>query len=259
MSSILYNPAGILEQIEHAEKAATRDAVCIALKYKDGVILGARKFPNRKESERSALSKVDFIEPETIEKIYQIDEHVAMVYAGLPRDADEVAKAARIYSQMSRDESDEPIRLSELAKSVGNYKSQYTKTSGYRILGMCMFLAGVDEDGIHLYEYEPHGGFVGVSRSYLGEPLSAENDDKSGKEIHKLLAQEYKKDMDYEEAKGLLLKCMVASYEDNAPDAKRMSERMEVSVIRRDGAAVRFERLSAKDLEDGLYRLERGM
>ncbi|HIP63424.1 MAG TPA: proteasome subunit alpha, partial [Archaeoglobus profundus] len=61
----VFSPDGRLFQVEYAREAVKRGATAIGVKTKEGVVLVA---------DRRVASKL--LEPDTIEKIYKIDDHI---------------------------------------------------------------------------------------------------------------------------------------------------------------------------------------
>lgn len=253
-SSILYDPEGRLRQIDNAEKSANLSPMCMGMKYKDGVILAARKFTNEKEK----VEGIELIEAESIEKIYKIDDNLALTYAGFPPDVRKLVELAREYAQFYRMQNDEPLSAKELADYVGSYEHQFTQIAGYRPFGVCIFFAGIDDDGsMHLYENEPHGGHVEQKASFLGEPLKALNRNSEEKPIRKLLSEKYDEGMEYLEAKKLVLRCLIKSYDENLDHSPEVAgKRIEMAVIRIENKKIKFERVSSAELKDTLEELE---
>src|SRR5207245_10422405 len=72
----VFSPDGRLFQVEYARVAVTRGNTTVGLKFKDGIVLMAdKKIGSR------------LVETSSIEKIFQIDEHVGAATYGLVADA----------------------------------------------------------------------------------------------------------------------------------------------------------------------------
>lgn len=56
------------------------------------------------------------MEPKSIEKIFQIDEHIGAATSGLVADARVIIEKARIEAQINRITYNEPIRVETLVK-----------------------------------------------------------------------------------------------------------------------------------------------
>ena len=48
-----------------------------------------------------------------------------------------------------------------ISKQVANLMQEYTQSGGVRPFGVCMFLAGCDREGNHLYQVDPSGAYYG--------------------------------------------------------------------------------------------------
>ena len=80
----VFSPDGRLFQVEYAREAVKKGTTTIGLKFKDGVIL----IVDKRVSSR-------LIEPDSIEKIYNIDEYIGCATSGLVADARILVDQAR--------------------------------------------------------------------------------------------------------------------------------------------------------------------
>ena len=87
----VFSPDGRLFQVEYAREAVKRGTTTVGLKFKDGVVLLIDK------RIRSKL-----IEPDSIEKIYLIDEHIGCATSGLVADARVLVDQARVVAQIDK-------------------------------------------------------------------------------------------------------------------------------------------------------------
>ena len=72
----VFSPDGRLFQVEYAREAVKRGTTALGIVYKDGVLLAVDK---------NITSKL--LRGESIEKIFQIDEHIGVATSGLVADA----------------------------------------------------------------------------------------------------------------------------------------------------------------------------
>ena len=87
----VFSPDGRLFQVEYARVAVTRGNTTVGLKFKNGIILMAdKKIGSR------------LVETSSIEKIFQIDEHVGAATSGLVADARVLVDYARLVAQINR-------------------------------------------------------------------------------------------------------------------------------------------------------------
>ncbi len=158
----------------------------MGVKVKDGVVLAAEKrFPTK------------LVEEVSIEKIFQVDEHIGAAASGLIADARVLIDHARIEAQINRLRYDEPINVQTLAKRIGDIEQLYTQHGGVRPFGVRLLIAGVDGNGPHLFETDP-SGVVAAYRAHAiggGEPavrnaIERKYDEKMGMDDAILLALE---------------------------------------------------------------------
>jgi len=87
----VFSPDGRLFQVEYAREAVKRGTTTVGLKFKDGVVLIIDK---------RITSRL--IEPQSIEKIFKIDEHVGCATSGLVADARVLVDRARVEAQINK-------------------------------------------------------------------------------------------------------------------------------------------------------------
>ncbi|MDI6642936.1 MAG: archaeal proteasome endopeptidase complex subunit alpha [Candidatus Hodarchaeaceae archaeon] len=142
----VFSPDGKLFQVQYAQEAVKRGLTALGIKVNEGVVLAAEK------RVRSKLT-----EEVSIEKIFQIDEHIGAAASGLIADARVLIDHARIEAQINRLRYDEPISVQALAKRIGDIKQLYTQHGGVRPFGARLLIAGVDGKEAHLFETDPSG------------------------------------------------------------------------------------------------------
>jgi len=163
----VFSPDGRLFQVEYARVAVTRGNTTVGLKFKNGVVLMAdKKIASR------------LVEANSVEKIFQIDEHIGAATSGLVADARVLVDFARLVSQINKVTYNEPISLDLLVKRICDYKQNYTQYGGVRPFGTALLVGGVDPTGVHLYETDPSGalscykaGSIGAGRTSVMELL----------------------------------------------------------------------------------------
>lgn len=92
------------------------------------------------------------MEPKTIEKIVEIDKHVAVAFSGLTADSKMLVERARVESQNHWFTYDEMMRIESIAQAVSNLAIQFGDSdddgSGLsRPFGVSLLFAGIDENG----------------------------------------------------------------------------------------------------------------
>jgi proteasome alpha subunit len=153
----VFSPDGRLFQVEYAREAVKRGTTTVGLKSKDGVALIIDK---------RVTSRL--IEPTSIEKIFQIDQHIGCATSGLVADARALVDYARITAQINRVTYNERVSVEQLVKRICDYKQNYTQFGGVRPFGTALLVAGVDEFGTHLFETDPSGALMAYKAGSIG-------------------------------------------------------------------------------------------
>ena len=79
------------------------------------------------------------------EKIAKIDDHVAMVTAGIGADGRVLIDKARVYAQRNRMVYGEPISPRTLTKKICDELQRSTQWAGLRPYGVVFFIAGIND------------------------------------------------------------------------------------------------------------------
>ena len=221
-ASTVFSPDGRLFQVEYAREAVKRGTTTVSLKFEDGVVL----IIDKRISSRLVVT-------DSIEKIFQIDEHVGCATSGLVADARVLVDYARVSSQINKITYGEQIPVETLVKKICDFKQNYTQWGGVRPFGTALLVAGVDQNGIHLYETDPSGALVAYKAGSIGAGRGA---------VMEYFEDNYKDGMKKDDAIILGLKALSNSTEEGLnPDA------VEISLItKKDG----FVKLNAEDVKD---------
>ena len=164
-SITMFSPDGRLFQVEYARESVKRGTTTAGLKFRDGVIL----ICDKRIASRLIL-------PESIEKMFKIDDHIGFATSGLVADARQLVDRARVECQVNRITYASPIPVDTLAKKICDFKQSFTQYGGARPYGTALLIGGVADDGIHLFETDPsgayqsyHAGAIGTGRSSVVE------------------------------------------------------------------------------------------
>lgn len=176
----VFSPDGRLFQVEYAREAVKRGTTTVGLKFAGGVALIIDKRIGS-----------PLIEPHSIEKIFQIDVHVACATSGLVADARTLVDYARVICQIHRVTYDEAIRVEALVKKICDYKQNYTQYGGVRPFGTALLVAGIDSHGAHLYETDPSGALMAYKAASVGSGRT---------QVLEYLEENYEEDLDCEAA-----------------------------------------------------------
>ena len=211
----VFSPDGRLFQVEYARVAVTRGTTTAGLKFKDGIVLMADK---------KIASKL--MEASSIEKIFQIDEHVGCATSGLVADARVLVDYARIVAQINKVTYDEKISIDLLVKKICDYKQNYTQYGGVRPFGTALLVAGVDSQGNHLFETDPSGALVSYKAGSIGSGRNT---------VMELFEDRFEVDMPMDTAVILGLEGLSKSSEE-----KLNEEAVEIGIVRKGEKFKRF-------------------
>lgn len=199
----MFSPDGRLYQVEYASKIVSQGTIGVALKYKDGVLFGA---------EKKVPSKL--LLPDSIEKLFVVDKHVAVVSAGLVGDARRLVGIARGKAQENQMYYEESIQIETLVKDISNIMQLFTQYGGMRPFGISFIVGGVDNSGKRLFETEPSGALAEYQAIAIG---------KGKAKAMEILEKDYKEDLSVEDGIKLLLKAIEGSLgEKEKMDLKRV-------------------------------------
>ena len=193
-AATMFSPDGRLYQVEYASKIVSQGTMGVACKYNNGVIFGAYKKINSK-----------LLLPESVEKIFQIDDHIMAVSAGLVGDARRIVGVARQKAQENKMLYEEPSPIENLVKEVSNLKQIFTQYGGMRPFGISLIIGGIDTTGKRLFETEPSGALAEYHAIAIGK-----NRDKAMDYFEK----QWKETMSKEAATRMLLKALEHSLEE---------------------------------------------
>jgi proteasome alpha subunit len=181
----VFSPDGRLFQVEYAREAVKRGTTALGLVYKDGILLGIDK---------KITSKLLVIE--SIEKIFEIDSHMATATSGLVADARRLVDMARVAAQEEMLTYSQPIDVEVLTKKLCDTKQAYTQFGGARPFGAALLIMGIDDSGKHLYETDPSGAYFGQTAAAIGA---------AKREVEAYFEKEYQEEMTFDDAIGLAL------------------------------------------------------
>lgn len=218
----VFSPDGRLFQVEYAREAVKKGTTTIGLKYEGGVALIVDKKVSSK-----------LVEPASIEKIYDIDEHIGCATSGLVADARILVEEARKSAQVHKITYGENISVEMLVKKICDYKQNYTQYGGARPFGTAMLMAGIDDMGISLFETDPSGALVSYRATCIGSGRPAVMD---------ILEKEYEDGMDFEGALKLALKALGSAMEE-----KPVAANVEVGIVE---TGKKFRRLTEEEIAE---------
>ena len=169
-----FSPEGRLFQVEYAMEAIKLGSTAVGIRVKDGIVLAAEK--------RLASQ---LMEPTSIEKVLEIDRHIACAISGLTADARTLVDHARIEAINHTFLYNEKIPIESVTQAVCNLALRFgegVEGSGgkrggsdnggplmSRPFGVALLIGGVDDlHGPQLYYADPSGTFTRYDAKAIG-------------------------------------------------------------------------------------------
>jgi proteasome alpha subunit len=228
MSTSIFSPDGRIFAAEYAKKAVELGETSIGVLVNEGVVLLTEK-------------RVEPLhEPDSVEKISKVDEHIGVATAGLMADARRLIYEARIKAQSYWLTYEEPVPAEAVAEHICDKKAELTQGGGIRPYGVAMIIGSVDHDNTpRLFVTDPVGTYWGFLAAVIGKGTA-----RAGEylEKHLILEDNYARDKSLSEAIKI------------AVNALRESSEKELSADNVEIAKIpvktrKFEKLTRKQIE----------
>lgn len=232
-----FSPEGRLFQVEYAIEAIKLGSTAIGIRTNEGVVIAVEK--------RITSPLMD---PSSIEKIVEIDSHIACAMSGLTADARTMIDRARVEAQHYWFTYNEGMRVESVTQAVCNLAMQFGEGDEAehgtmsRPFGVALLIGGVDTEGTKkvpvLFHTDPSGTFIAYDAKAIG----------SGSEGAQTALQEnYDKAMTLEQASKLALETLKQVMEE-----KISSTNVEVAAVTVDKP---FHLYSKEEVEAIIARL----
>lgn len=215
----VFSPDGRLFQVEYAKEAVKRGTTCVGIVFKDGALLATVKPMGGLIVDNSA------------EKIFQIDEHIGAVAAGLLADARIIVNQSRVRAQVHKITYEESIDVWTLARVIGDRLQLSTLYAGLRPFGVSLLIAGADSTGVHLIESDPSGMLYEWKAYAIGKGATIAN---------KILNQKWKSNMNDSDAIKLAVNII------SKTEKEKKESVLDIAVIKSGG---RFRKLGNDELK----------
>lgn len=226
----MFSPDGRLLQVEYAKKTVRQGSTAIGMVCSDGVLLVTDK------------RMVDpLIVPESVEKVFQIDDHIGATAAGIVSDARVLIERAQLKAQQHKVTYDAPIDTLSIVKDMCNLKQICTQSGGLRPFGVSIIVAGIDEAGARIFVTDPTGIFFEYKAAAIGEGEI---------EIEEILHKEYKDTMNIEDGLKLCVKALK-----KVLDANFTADRIDTAFIKIKNP--KFEKFSKNKIEKVLSEVKK--
>jgi len=220
-TAAMFSPDGRLLQAEYAKKSVKQGSSSIGIVCKDGVVL---------ISDKKIVEKL--IVGESIEKVFQIDDHIGASITGCLMDGRVLVERAQLIAQQHKVTYDDYIDILSLVREVADIKQYVTQVGGARPFGVSIIFAGIDEEP-KLFVTDVTGMFFGYKAVALGEAENA---------LRQYLEKNYKDSLTVNDGIKLGVNALRKIF------GKEFNlERLDVAYIKKDEKM--FKKLSKDDLK----------
>jgi len=218
----VFSPDGRLFQVEYAKEAVKKGSTCLGIVFKDGVLLA------------TVRPSTALMVAQTVEKIFQIDDHLGAVASGYLADARVLSNQARVRAQVHKITYEEPIDVWGVSKVIGDRMQISTLYAGLRPFGVSFLIGGVDRTGPHLIETDPSGMLYEWKAYALGRGAPIAN---------KIFKQRWKEGLSEKEAIEIALDVIQKS------EKERKSNAIDIAIINKDK---KFRKLGEDEIKKAL-------
>lgn len=184
----MFSPDGRLLQVEYAKKTVRQGSTAIGVTCTDGVIFVTDK-----------RIVDELVVSESLEKIFQIDDHVMATASGILSDARVLIERAQVKAQQNRITFGSPIDTVTIVKDICDLKQICTQSGGLRPFGVSVLIAGIDNSKPRLFETDPTGIYFEYKATVIGE---------GEVEVEEILKKDYTDNLSMSEGLSLSLKAL---------------------------------------------------
>ncbi len=217
-AATMFAPDGHILQVEYAEKTIRLGSASIGIVCKDSVVI----ISDRRQKDKLVVES-------SANKIYEIDDHIFAVGAGIISDARVLIDRARVLAQQHRVTYDSLVSTESIVKEISDIKQQFTQYGGARPFGVALMVAGFNGKP-ELFTTDVTGNYLQYKANAIGE-----NDEK----IKEKLREKYRADLTSEQAVKLALEIFKEIQEESFE-----KERFDVIILKKGS---KIEKKSGKD------------
>jgi len=229
---ITWSPGGRILQVEYAMEAVKQGTPVLGVRSSTHVVLCSFK---RAQSDLATHQQ----------KVFKIDDHMAIGISGLTADARVLAEYMRNECLNHRYVYDGPMPTGRLVTQVADMAQQKTQNASKRPFGVGLLVAGVDGTGPHLFETCPSGNYFEYHAMAIGGRST------SAKTFLEANFEKFK-DMPLQE----LIQCALNAMNKTTTgsDATLSTKNVSVAII---GVGESFRELTADDVQQYIDKLEK--
>jgi proteasome alpha subunit len=149
-----YGQGGRLVLVDSALEAVNRGSTTIGIKTPEFALISSHIKPT-----------LPLVDPN--EKIFTIDDHIGATGAGYIADIEQLIEEIRLQAQKHKLSYESSIDIKSITKHLSTYLHNYT-IYAVRPQAASIIIAGVDENGIQLYQVDPSGTYLKGSGFVIG-------------------------------------------------------------------------------------------
>jgi 20S proteasome subunit alpha 4 len=186
----VFSPDGHLFQVEYATEAVKKGLCAVGVRGADTVVLAVEK----KSVQRLQDSR-------TIRKIFKLDDHCFLAFAGLSADARVLINKAQLECQRFRLNYEDTMDVDLLVRYVAEVQQKSTQSGGSRPFGVSTIIGGFNEDGTpQLWQTDPSGMSAAWRAAVIG---------RNSKTVLDFMEKDYKDGMTRDECVRFAIKSLL--------------------------------------------------
>ncbi|MCX8165148.1 MAG: archaeal proteasome endopeptidase complex subunit alpha [Acidilobaceae archaeon] len=242
-AATIFSPEGDLYQVRYAFEAVKKGWTSLGVKSLHGVVLAAEK--------RKLSTLLDVAD---IEKIYKVDDHVGVAFAGMGSDGRVLIDYVRVIAVRHRLVYGEQATVEYLSKAVADIKQAYTQHGGVRPFGVALIFGGVNPGGqVKLYRTDPGGQYLSYKAVAIGIGDSY---------VSAFFEKNYREDLSVDAMIELSIEALVRSRLSGGDEKKEtllpaFHELVEVGYV--DAKERSYAKLSPSEIAEFVKRVERNL
>jgi 20S proteasome subunit alpha 4 len=223
----VFSPDGHLFQVEYAAQAVQKGLCAVGVKGTDVVVLAV---------EKKAVQKLQ--DGRTVRKIFKLDEHAYLAFAGMSADARVLVHKVQQQCQSFRLSFDDTMDVDFIVSYLAELQQKATQSGGRRPYGVATIVGGFNTDGTpQLWATEPSGMATAWKACAIG---------RNSKTVLEALEKGYKPGLNRDEAVKVAVRALLEVVESGARN-------LELTILTAAGATSASEEEIAA-LTDALER-----